>query len=79
MEQKLGRFSGPKRLIINQDWLANGYGAIRFDEYQFAKYNRDTAVRLRDALFLVHPTAKDVAQQAIFDKLVSNNLQTPYT
>ncbi len=51
----------------------------RFDEYQFAKYNRDTAVRLRDALFLVHPTAKDVAQQAIFDKLVSNTLQTPYT
>ena len=29
----------------------------RFDGYQLAKYNRDRAVRLRDALFLVHLTA----------------------
>lgn len=30
----------------------------RFDEYQFAKYNRATEVKLRDALFIVHPKAK---------------------
>ncbi|CAC9974989.1 TROVE domain-containing protein [Flavobacterium panici] len=51
----------------------------KFDEYQFAKYNRDGVVKLKDALFLVHPKAKDKAQQAIFDKLVNNTLQTPYT
>lgn len=51
----------------------------RFDEYQFAKYNTDSAVSLRDALFLVHPKAKDEAQQALFDKIVSGNLSTPYT
>lgn len=52
----------------------------RFDEYQFAKYNRDNLeVELRDALFLVHPKAKDDAQQAIFDKIVNNSLETPYT
>lgn len=52
----------------------------RFDEYQFAKYNRDNLeVKLRDALFLVHPKAKDDAQQAIFDKIVNNSLETPYT
>jgi 60 kDa SS-A/Ro ribonucleoprotein len=51
----------------------------RFDEYQFAKYNRDTEVKLRDALFLVHPRAKDDAQQAIFDKIAANELATPYT
>lgn len=51
----------------------------RFDEYQFAKYNTDSAVSLRDALFLVHPKAKDEAQQAIFDKIVSGNLAIPYT
>ncbi len=51
----------------------------RFDEYQFAKYDRDGAVKLRDALFLVHPKAKDEAQQAIFDKLVKGELATPYT
>ena len=51
----------------------------RFDEYQFAKYDRDGAVRLRDALFLVHPKAKDEVQQALFDKIVAGTLETPYT
>lgn len=51
----------------------------RFDGYQLAKYDRDGAVRLRDALFLVHPQAKDAAQQALFDQLVRGELPTPYT
>lgn len=50
-----------------------------FDEYQFAKYNRNGEVKLRDALFLVHPKAKDENQQAIFNKIASNTLETPYT
>jgi len=52
----------------------------RFDEYQFAKYDRSSRqVKFRDALFLVHPKAKDESQQAIFDKIVSGKLETPYT
>ncbi len=51
----------------------------RFDGYQLAKYDRAGAVRLRDALFLVHPNAKDAAQQALFDQLVRGELPTPYT
>ncbi|MDR1624223.1 MAG: TROVE domain-containing protein [Tannerellaceae bacterium] len=51
----------------------------RFDEYQFAKYNRDTAVGLRDALFLVHPKAKNEEQQMLFNKIVKDMLETPYT
>lgn len=51
----------------------------RFDEYQFAKYNRDTEIKLRDALFLVHPNAKDESQQILFDKIVNHELETPYT
>lgn len=51
----------------------------RFDEYQLAKYNRAGAVTLKDALFLVHPKAKDEAQQAVFNKIVADALQTPYT
>ena len=51
----------------------------RFDGYQLAKYDRDGAVRLRDALFLVHPHAKDEAQQALFNQLVRGELPTPYT
>lgn len=51
-----------------------------FDEYQFAKYNRNNIeVKLRDALFVVHPKAKDSNQQAIFNKIANNCLSTPYT
>ena len=51
----------------------------RFDEYQFAKYNRKAEVTLKDALFLVHPKAKDENQQTIFNKIVNDALETPYT
>lgn len=51
----------------------------QFDEYQFAKYDRPKGVRLRDALFLVHPKAKDEAQQVLFDKIASRTLKVPYT
>ncbi len=50
-----------------------------FDEYQFAKYNRAAEIKLRDALFLVHPKAKDETQQVIFNKIATDELATPYT
>ncbi|MCU0434996.1 MAG: TROVE domain-containing protein [Bacteroidia bacterium] len=60
-----------------QKGLADAFN--RFDEYQFSKYNRDGAVKLRDALFLVHPKAKDEAQQEIFNKIAAQNLRVAYT
>jgi 60 kDa SS-A/Ro ribonucleoprotein len=51
----------------------------RFDEYQFAKYNRDAEVKLKDALFLVHPKAIDEKQQILFNKIAKNELTVPYT
>lgn len=51
----------------------------KFDEYQFAKYNRDANVKFRDALFLVHPKAKDESQQEVFNKIATGMLATPYT
>ena len=52
----------------------------KFDAFQFAKYDRDgAAVKLRDALFLTHPVAKDAAQQAIFNQIATGTLETPYT
>jgi 60 kDa SS-A/Ro ribonucleoprotein len=60
-----------------QRGLAHAFN--KFDEYQFAKYNRDAAITLRDALFLTHPIAKNEAQQALFNKIVNRNLETPYT
>lgn len=71
--KKLGKLS---RQI--QNGLQRAFN--RFDEYQFAKYDRDNLeVKLRDALFLVHPKAKDEQQQALFDKIVNRQLDSPYT
>lgn len=39
-----------------QNGLADAFN--KFDAYQFAKYNRDATVKLRDGLFQVHPKAK---------------------
>ena len=71
--KKLGKLS---RQI--QNGLQRAFN--RFDEYQFAKYDRDSLeVKLRDALFLVHPKAKDEQQQVLFDKIVNRQLEVPYT
>lgn len=71
--KKLGRLS-------HQIQLGLQHAFNRFDEYQFAKYDRENLeVKLRDALFLVHPKAKDEDQQALFDKIANKTLQTPYT
>lgn len=51
----------------------------KFDEYQFAKYNRKTDVTLKDALFLTHPKAATSEQQVLFDKIVNDQLEVPYT
>jgi hypothetical protein len=60
-----------------QKGLAEAFN--RFDEYQFAKYNRNTQVKLKDALFLTHPKAKDEAQQLLFNKIANDALEVPYT
>jgi 60 kDa SS-A/Ro ribonucleoprotein len=60
-----------------QKGLADAFN--KFDEYQLAKYNRDAKVKLKDALFLVHPKAKDENQQLLFNKIVNDELQVPYT
>ncbi|MDR2037330.1 MAG: TROVE domain-containing protein [Bacteroidales bacterium] len=72
---------GTKKLNHLSKQLQAGLQAAfnRFDEYQFAKYNRDAEIKLRDALFLVHPKSKDDAQQMLFDKIINDMLETPYT
>lgn len=77
----LNERKGTKKLNRLSKQLQKGLSAAfnRFDEYQFGKYNRDGAIKLRDALFLVHPKAKDESQQLLFNKIVSGDLQTPYT
>ncbi|MDU0372713.1 TROVE domain-containing protein [Hymenobacter endophyticus] len=73
--------SGPKTLGRLSKQVQKGLALAfnKFDGYQLAKYDRAGAVRLRDALFLVHPRAQDDARQALFDQLVAGSLPTPYT
>lgn len=73
--------TGTKRLNRLSKQVQRGLAEAfnRFDAYQFAKYNRVAEVRLRDALFLVHPKAKSAEQQAIFDQIAADTLPTPYT
>lgn len=79
--QMVNQRTGTKKLNRLSKQMQKGLSQAfnRFDEYQFAKYNRDGDIKLRDALFLVHPRAKDDLQQLIFNKIVANGLQTPYT
>lgn len=51
----------------------------KFDEYQFAKYNRGTVVSLKDALRIVHPTPTADKNSALFQKIMTDSLTTADT
>jgi 60 kDa SS-A/Ro ribonucleoprotein len=79
--QLANKRSGIKKLNKLSKQIQKGLAEAfnNFDEYQFAKYNRDAEVKLRDALFIVHPKAKDELQQTLFNKIAANELAVPYT
>lgn len=72
---------GTKQLNKLSKQIQKGLGLAfnKFDEYQFAKYNRKAAVTLKDALFLVHPKAESEMQQVLFNKIAQDQLAVPYT
>lgn len=51
----------------------------RFTAYQLAKYDRGTAVKLRDVMFLVHPRPRDEQQAQTWRQLVAGDLPVPDT
>lgn len=51
----------------------------RFNEYAFAKYDRATSVKLRDAIFLSHPKPTSKSQETLFKKIIAGELDVPYT
>lgn len=65
--------------IPNAFKKAVGDSFHKFDEYQLAKYNKDGAIKLRDALFLTHPKPSTDVQKELFKKLVDDSLAEPYT
>lgn len=51
----------------------------KFNEYQFAKYNSSGAVKLRDVLRIVHPVGKSAEQGELYQKIMKDALEVPYT
>lgn len=51
----------------------------KFNEYQLAKYNRDTDIKLRDALFMCHAKPLDNNQAEVWRKLVDGTITVPDT
>ena len=72
-------WKGGKRPLSKQMKLGLGAAFNKFDEYQFAKWDRPGEIKLRDVLFLSHPKPKDDAQQDLFDKIANKTLALPDT
>jgi hypothetical protein len=70
-----------KKLFKLSNQIVKGlkFAFNKFDEYQFAKWNRKRQIKLADALKLVRPKPKNDAQSAVFKKILTNTLDTPYT
>ena len=52
----------------------------KFDEFQIAKYNGgNKALKFRDVLRITHPVPKTEDIEALFKKILADELETPYT
>lgn len=51
----------------------------KFTEYDLAKYNRDSDIKLRDVLFLCHAKPKDKKQEKLWKRLIEDKLEVPDT
>lgn len=69
----------PGKALSKQMKLGLARRFARFDEYALAKYDREGAVRLRDVMFLTHPTPRNDAQAALFKRVADRQLVTPDT
>jgi len=56
-----------------------GKAFYKFNEYQFAKYNRNDTVKFRDVLFLTHPKPRNDDEDILWKKIIANKLATPET
>lgn len=57
--------------------IAKAFG--KFDAYRLGKYNRKTAVTLKDVLRLVHPKPANEEQAALWKRVIDGTLESPDT
>lgn len=72
-------WKGGKCPISNQVKKGLAIAFTKFDEYALSKWNKDAAIKLRDVLFLVHAKPLDDKQEALWKRLINNELATPDT
>lgn len=70
---------GDKKMLPAQVRKGLAKAFRRFDEYQFAKYDRDGAIKLRDALRLVRPKPQNPEQAALWGRVKDRTLKTADT
>jgi 60 kDa SS-A/Ro ribonucleoprotein len=70
---------GARKMIPAQMRKGLARAIAKFDAYALAKYDRDSAVKLRDVLRLVRPTPKDAEQSALWKGVKDRSLQAPDT
>lgn len=51
----------------------------KFNEYQFAKYDRESAVKIRDVLFLSHSKPSSAEREDLYKRLINGQLESPET
>lgn len=57
--------------------LTNAF--YNFNEYKFAKYDRNGVIKLRDVMFMVHPKPRNEYETQLFKKIADRTLETPDT
>lgn len=68
-----------KKPICNQAKKGLAKAFHNFNEYKFAKYDRNAAIKLRDVMFLVHAKPKNEYEEKLFKKIANRTLDTPET
>lgn len=68
-----------KKPICNQAKKGLAEAFHNFNEYKLAKYDRDSAIKLRDVLFLTHVKARNEYETKLFEKVATRTLTPPET
>jgi 60 kDa SS-A/Ro ribonucleoprotein len=69
-----------KTALSNQVKKGLAKAFVRFNEYQLAKYDKNSAsVKIRDVMFLAHPKPANAEQEALFKRVANQELETPDT
>lgn len=68
-----------KKPICNQAKKGLSAAFHNFNEYKFAKYDRDAAIKLRDVMFLCRPKPNNDYETKLFQKIADRTLTPPET